>query len=1240
MVDTLKDFIDPIEIYKIIVDNVNELVSIIEKDHPFRIEFVNNQTFSRFLNYSDGELVSKSFLDLLHPQDKDKIEKKLIKGFEGILELEEIRLKHKNQKYISFELKARKIKDHENRIKILLILRDKTKNKKLETKVKDYENKIKNLVSSIPEIRFWKLFYPKKYEEALKLSYEMLQTVIDNIPENIFWKDTNLVYLGCNQNYAELIDAQIPENVIGKKDEELLFNKGLHQTKIEQIEEKESKIIELNKPEYHVVESWIFNDDKKIWLDTNRIPLHDSEGNIVGLLVTYDDITEIKKGEEKLKESEQKFRTISERSLMGILILQDDLIKYVNQRASQTLGYSIEEMKSWKKNKFLKLFVPEDRELVLKMAREIELEQRENRGNIQIRCIKKTGEILWIELFAKSFNFQGEPAVLVTAVDITKRKKAEDKLIESEEKYRHLFESSPNMICLIDGNRKIIDFNSALIRFFDRKRNELLGKYFTEVYQFSEDELLLLDEKFKELFKKGYIKPLELEIIKDDNKAAWLNVQASFVETGLQTLIEIIMEDITDRKLSEEILQLNEARLNALFKLSLMGDSTEKEIAQYAVEKAIELTNSKFGGLFFINQGELYLKHFSHIDFSDFSEDFNANYRSLNEIICWRELLNERKPQINNNYTGSIALLVDHPQSNDIISRFLIIPILDEDQVVAIACLFNKKSNYSEIDIHQITSFMDGVWKNIQRKRAREALRESEKKYRDLLETSSMGILVYDMRANDFTYVNPKLLKMLGYEKKKDFKKNDLIKRIYHADLKKFFRLLDKEIIEFRIYDKIGNLKWLSSRLINQYNEKGEVTSFRVWVEDVTEKKMFEELIYELNINFLSYTPDIQQNIERLLETCQKLLNSDVVIYVHRRFHEGKEIYYLMDSNKEVQALSPDELNNKLFINELFMENHDYVQTIFDINETKYAQTDPYIINYKAKGCYGKLIKSQNEFNSALCVFYDKNPIISHQDKFVLFLVGDAIEIEQRRWQVQQHLEEQNKLKTDLLSRTSHELKTPLISIKGFTELLLTIHKSNLDSDVISILEEIKEGSNRLERLVNSLLKSSRLDQGRFKLNITTEDLSFLIKFCVKELQGLAELRNQKINLNIHEYLTCNLDKERVYEVMTNILLNAIKYTPPGGNITIKTDIKEKFYIICVKDNGIGITEEEKSQLFKQFGKIERYGKGWDVDIEGSGLGLYISKKIIELHGGKIWVESEGRNEGSIFCFSLPIISK
>ncbi|HEC39751.1 hypothetical protein LCGC14_0320640 [marine sediment metagenome] len=109
-----------------------------------------------------------------------------------------------------------------------------------------------------------------------------------------------------------------------------------------------------------------------------------------------------------------------------------------------------------------------------------------------------------------------------------------------------------------------------------------------------------------------------------------------------------------------------------------------------------------------------------------------------------------------------------------------------------------------------------------------------------------------------------------------------------------------------------------------------------------------------------------------------------------------------------------------------------------------------------------------------------------------------------------------------------------------------------------------------------------------------------------------------------------------MYQVINNILSNAIKYTEAFGVIEINSRIAEDSIEISIQDSGIGFTEEEKEKLFTQFGKIERFGQGFDVISEGIGLGLHIAKKIIDLHGGEIWVESEGKYRGSSFHFSLP----
>lgn len=163
---------------------------------------------------------------------------------------------------------------------------------------------------------------------------------------------------------------------------------------------------------------------------------------------------------------------------------------------------------------------------------------------------------------------------------------------------------------------------------------------------------------------------------------------------------------------------------------------------------------------------------------------------------------------------------------------------------------------------------------------------------------------------------------------------------------------------------------------------------------------------------------------------------------------------------------------------------------------------------------------------------------------------------------------------------------------------------------------------------------------GDIKLQTKEDDLLPLIKNCVKELKGLLKLRKCDIILEIDSPLITKFNNAHIQEVVLNLLNNAIKYSPPNTDIVIKSERKNQFIEISIKDKGIGLTKYEKANIFQKFGNFNRERQYLNLNIEGSGLGLYFSKKIIELHGGKIWVESEGRNRGSTFYFTLPIISE
>jgi signal transduction histidine kinase len=146
-----------------------------------------------------------------------------------------------------------------------------------------------------------------------------------------------------------------------------------------------------------------------------------------------------------------------------------------------------------------------------------------------------------------------------------------------------------------------------------------------------------------------------------------------------------------------------------------------------------------------------------------------------------------------------------------------------------------------------------------------------------------------------------------------------------------------------------------------------------------------------------------------------------------------------------------------------------------------------------------------------------------------------------------------------------------------------------------------------------------------------------LIRECAKEMMYLIKKRDLKLSLELLDRLVLKIDKIRIEQVILNLLSNAIKNTPPKGVITIKSYVKGDWATISVNDTGIGLTREEITKLFSRFGKIERYGSGLEyIDIQGTGLGLFISKEIIELHHGQIRAESLGRNQGSTFIIKLP----
>ena len=451
--------------------------------------------------------------------------------------------------------------------------------------------------------------------------------------------------------------------------------------------------------------------------------------------------------------------------------------------------------------------------------------------------------------------------------------------------------------------------------------------------------------------------------------------------------------------------------------------------------------------------------------------------------------------------------------------------------------------------------------------------------------------------------------------------------------------------------------------------------------------KKIEKVVEKITKNILyrkSYNPDIV--LKKVSDETASLLSLKELLIsvsdtISDTFHADKISYVLINDNKKLfipyergfKARTSENIikNNNVFsvIHEQFKRSSgilviERLKILYDNDE--YAPTDPKLLNLLYNNDMALVIplKENNKLTGVIVIGNKKSgDAYTDEDLRVLNIITGQISIaiknallyeEQKQFAVKlkkevdeatselkvanKHLKKLDQSKSEFLSIAAHQLRTPLTGIKGYLSMFLEGDYGKFTKTQKDQIEKIFQSSDRLTRLIDVFLNVSRIETGRLDIKRSKVDLEGLMVEVVDSLENQA--KDKKLEVTVqkpHEKLPdVYVDRDKIHDVMMNLVDNAIKYTQKGW-INVRMSRSKSLITFEVRDSGIGIKDTEIGKLFQKFSRAEAV---YRIHTGGSGLGLFIAKKIIEAHGGRIWAESNGEEKGSSFTFTIPIEEK
>jgi PAS domain S-box-containing protein len=892
-------------------------------------------------------------------------------------------------------------------------------------------------------------------------------------------------------------------------------------------------------------------DGKIIELEISATYSEARDGQFV---VFIRDITERKRVEEALRLSEQNFHDSIEKSPLGIRIVTGDgRTLYVNKTLLDICGYgSLEELKAVPRNQ---LYTPES------YAEHRERVNKRKRGeyvpsNYEISIVRKDGQIRRLSVSRGEVLWDGEKQSQVVYQDITEHKQAEEALRKSEEKYRRMFEGALDAIFIADAETGVmIDCNRAACELVGAERSELIGKHQRILHPPEEIEGEF-SRTFREHLHAKEGKVVETQVITKKGEIKKVAIKANLLEFEGKKVLQGIFRDVTERKQAEEALEKSEERYRQLAENA--GEAIF--VVQDGVIKFINPKGAELSGYSIEELTSMPFVKFIHPNDIDMVIDRYA-----------RRVKGESVPQI---YDFRII----RKDSNIRWGELNAVPISWEDRP-AVLCFMN--------DITE-------------RKQVEEALRQSEERYRTMLEEMEEGYYEVDL-AGTFTFVNDAMSRILGYSR------DELIGMNYKAytpqeSMKTIFQEYN------RVYRTGEPLKWYpmpeirkdGTRILAEdsvfplRNEKGEVIGFRGISRNVTERKKAEEALRQS-----------EQRYRAILEEMADSY-SEVDLSGNITFVNSVTCRHLGYSREELIGMS-----YKSFTAE------DYIKPIFQIFNAIYRTGVP------NKGFHWKVIRKDG---SHWFIDASASPLRNDKGEIIGFsAVGRDIT---ERMKMEEQLIITDRLASigQLAAGIAHELNNPLTGVIGFSDLLL---ERDLPADVKEDLETVNREAKRAVNVIKGLLAFAR--EQRVEKSLL--DINSII-------QGVLQLRlyEQRVsNIEVSARFAPALplvmgNGVQLQQVFINIIINAEQAMIEAhgrGKLTIVTERVGDVVRTSITDDGLGISPDNMRHLFTPFFTTREVGKG-------TGLGLSICHGIVTEHGGKVYAESE-LGEGATFVIELPI---